>query len=105
SSRRRHTRFSRAWSSDVCSSDLVRTAAAFAASVPLSIHACAWRVITFMVRSPYVNRRYMWLTLGGTPGNTIRNVIAHPPSRAPERGRASGRERVESAAVADGPDI
>src|SRR5690606_40730188 len=62
-----------------------RIVASFAASLTLSIHACAWRVITFMVRPPYVNRRYMWLTLGGTPGSTIRNTItAPPPARSEE---------------------
>src|SRR5690606_39615221 len=46
SSRRRHTRFSRDWSSDVCSSDLVRVVAILPACAPrpvgswLSTHEC-----------------------------------------------------------------
>src|SRR5690606_25651136 len=55
------------------------SAACLAAHAACSIHALAWRVITSMVRPPTVKRRYMWLTLGGMPGNTTRSVVP-PPS-------------------------
>src|SRR5690606_41150959 len=48
-SRRRHTRFSRDWSSDVCSSDLLGAAFAFAIVVSIlvdiAVQTNVWRVI------------------------------------------------------------
>src|SRR5216684_7195245 len=44
SSRRRHTRCSRDWSSDVCSSDLRRGANKLASDVALAHRACARRL-------------------------------------------------------------
>src|SRR5690606_40435267 len=49
SSRRRHTRFSRDWSSDVCSSDLNRARQGRKRIKPLCTRACLWR--PFMVSS------------------------------------------------------
>src|SRR5690606_40708652 len=48
SSRRRHTRFSRDWSSDVCSSDLLR---AFRDETDLTADPGLWAVITGALRT------------------------------------------------------
>src|SRR5258707_9887420 len=48
SSRRRHTRYWRDWSSDVCSSDLGNSFCMFAATADRSASACAGRTPGFM---------------------------------------------------------
>src|SRR5690606_40208398 len=90
SSRRRHTRCSRDWSSDVCSSDL-------------------WRPGRAPAMRPYVDRILCLLPfeaaelerLGGPPGVYVGHRLTRDPGvleaaarQAAQIGRASGRERV-----------
>src|SRR5690606_39959456 len=88
SSRRRHTRFSRDWSSDVCSSDLREL---------------------FAFYDALADERHVGLSLSGEGivdgdrlmmrralSNLLSNAMRHTPPGG-EIGRASCRERVESA--------
>src|SRR5690606_40053821 len=75
SSRRRHTRFSRDWSSDVCSSDLSR--------LPSVMQPCRACGVLWETEAPRKPRR-----------DPVKTRIAA------EIGRASCRERVEISAVA-----
>src|SRR5690606_40816495 len=91
SSRRRHTRFSRDWSSDVCSSDLL---------LPKNpqVSSRAWR-------APSLRRKSLPWPLGPTLAETPQSIRrgAAPRSRrnqVVQIGRASCRERVENAGVA-----
>src|SRR5439155_11112517 len=79
SSRRRHTRWPRDWSSDVCSSDLTRSfTGSSRAAVPInSVESLKPSASRARVRSPPV---------GGQPGSI--------PLCTTEIGRASCRERV-----------
>src|SRR5947209_18365894 len=86
SSRRRHTRYWRDWSSDVCSSDLeaadTRSTAILATYVVQQVLTCVFtglNVVFFLTRTPVVGDRAAW-----------RGQI----------GRASCRERVYIAVVA-----
>src|SRR5207302_8311123 len=81
SSRRRHTRFSRDWSSDVCSSDLC----ACAASTPR-------RSFPQTPPPPQPVSHFPSWPVGDT-----RATFRYVARRAAEIGRASCRERVESA--------
>src|SRR5690606_40371487 len=67
--RRRHTRFSRDWSSDVCSSDL-------------------GRVLTLDVTAPGKVRAE-----AGLPADHYQSVIANPPFFDPGRGTAPAEAR------------
>src|SRR3712207_9493202 len=80
SSRRRHTRYWRDWSSDVCSSDLKRLIVDFAAS----------------------GRRREWSgSSGGTPEESMGPGHRGRTARAAAQiGRAPGRERGEISVVA-----
>src|SRR5690606_39602225 len=57
SSRRRHTRFSRDWSSDVCSSDLKRPASA---EIMMGAGAVAQRVVLPTPDGPYTSILTPW---------------------------------------------
>src|SRR5690606_39802725 len=99
SSRRRHTRFSRDWSSDVCSSDLVVSADDLAPDVLLLTHAHGdhWG------DAPDILKRTGALLIANYEITTYAqqrhgHENAHPMNTG-EIGRASCRERVESAAV------
>src|SRR5690606_40387162 len=80
SSRRRHTRFSRDWSSDVCSSDLFRGDAAF-------------RPWLFAIAVNLARNRLRWWRR--RPNVSLDEWAEVPAS---EIGRASCRERLEIAA-------
>src|SRR5690606_40106205 len=95
SSRRRHTRFSRDWSSDVCSSDLgyrpsFKNLVGWFSAEEM---AFAKSVIAEVGLSEMMDRRVEQLS----GGQKQRVGIA----RAMEIGRASCRERVEHAGVAE----
>src|SRR5690606_41159804 len=101
--RRRHTRFSRDWSSDVCSSDLKQPPGG-----QLSIRD---------PRKPFVDRRWRAALLGcgspgggcGTGGDQWLTDLRPPPpwsdelrcSKGRQIGRASCRERVDSSVVGE----
>src|SRR5690606_40316869 len=84
SSRRRHTRFSRDWSSDVCSSDLVskkRVMAAAAASARASSAGSCTR--TSVPKD--VNRSVRNSSSGEAPHAHSRKTAAQAASRSEER--------------------
>src|SRR2546421_5892672 len=82
SSRRRHTRSDRDWSSDVCSSDLVLV---------------GWRAITTLPVQQYPNIQSSSVLITtvyyGASAETVRGFLTTPIERA-EIGRESCRERV-----------
>src|SRR5690606_39555810 len=99
-SRRRHTRFSRDWSSDVCSSDLVqmRMDMAFGEGTPLTLHD--GRLLLhfdhldtgFLVMLDPATGREIWRTKRTEPYNWAAPYVAQIGSascrdgaRAPER--------------------
>src|SRR5690606_40512428 len=92
SSRRRHTRFSRDWSSDVCSSDLNRTCPAWKAErvVMAGVPAEAALDILHLFGGEHAQTRSQAVLLGPVGG------LAHH-SHDGEIGRASCRERGQSA--------
>src|SRR5690606_41156834 len=94
SSRRRHTRFSRDWSSDVCSSDL-RSSSGHAAIA----FGFTWRRHRkySAIRSAVTRRKSC--TIQSPPCS--RSRIQLPPRSTPKIGRASCRERVETWAYAE----
>src|SRR5690606_41046703 len=87
SSRRRHTRFSRDWSSDVCSSDLVRRQVPVGDTV--TVAELAQRMA---VKATEVIKALMSLGVMATINQSIDQDTA-----VLEIGRASCRERVEAA--------
>src|SRR5690606_23273671 len=68
-SRRRHTRFSRDWSSDVCSSDLVRTLRSWVMGIntalpdDIAVHWAGNGVDDFHARFSAIYRRYRYIIL------------------------------------------
>src|SRR5690606_40159162 len=87
SSRRRHTRFSRDWSSDVCSSDLLKPGVGLVLDLgevtevsSLGLSAGNWSKYSIVIQ-----------VVDGSPSTTL-------PVRS-EIGRASCRERVEFTVV------
>src|SRR5699024_12090074 len=93
SSRRRHTRSKRDWSSDVCSSDLIvntASVAAFASGAPMMIPYCASKMaILGMTESLEAELR--------TNNSSVHlSVLAPGPVKTNKIGRASCRERVEA---------
>src|SRR5207253_7629825 len=89
SSRRRHTRWPRDWSSDVCSSDLIQQAASYLAASPWAIRRLLMRRVL-----PYVKI--------GKRFNITREDLDTwvDAERAKKKiGRASCRERVEMRGV------
>src|SRR5690606_39524246 len=66
SSRRRHTRFSRDWSSDVCSSDLLRTA---------TLEACRLRLRPIIMTSLAFIFGVVPLVLGEGAGAEMRRTL------------------------------
>src|SRR5690606_40952424 len=91
SSRRRHTRFSRDWSSDVCSSDLT-SVLLMVASGPIGVSVAVLWLLSRLI----VLRRRNALTLASARGASD---IQLRLSQAIEIGRASCRESVEISAV------
>src|SRR5690606_39731616 len=93
SSRRRHTRFSRDWSSDVCSSDLSFPRATLSArGISSNLLAQGYRAIgTHWLSGPWMAR-----AAGYRPNHSAR----HPP--AEQIGRASCRERAEEPVGTEG---
>src|SRR5690606_41013513 len=100
SSRRRHTRFSRDWSSDVCSSDLTPP--------PLTNEAESVEAMQFALAQTYfhwgVHAWAMYALVGGAVA-----YVGYRRGRtllmSSKIGRASCRARVQSAvAAASGPD-
>src|SRR5207302_2458426 len=94
SSRRRHTRFSRDWSSDVCSSDLeegmkvirdIRTI--------YNNYGFLTQILAASIRSPYhiVEAALAGADVATVPFAVIEKMLFHPL----KIGRASCRERVE----------
>src|SRR5690606_40811433 len=86
SSRRRHTRFSRDWSSDVCSSDLVERVALGALVLPVVFEPGE-------VKGPQVGGGFIPQELGIRKKRQLVVDVAHPADRQVEIGRASCRER------------
>src|SRR2546429_2578700 len=84
SSRRRHTRCSRDWSSDVCSSDLVLMLA-LGIGATTSLFSAVYGVL--IDPYPYAKPGEIW-----TPG--LRSATANQRMRPYQIGRASCRERV-----------
>src|SRR5690606_40364083 len=89
SSRRRHTRFSRDWSSDVCSSDLVTVGVdgATASGGVFAARATAGAVVSVDVLAV--------LAAALASGVAAQDAVAVAPVGFDEIGRASCRERVE----------
>src|SRR5437870_9862177 len=90
SSRRRHTRWPRDWSSDVCSSDL-----AVIVSPDVQINGLS----STELQDIYQGRITNWAQVGG-PDEPITVVLHSNDSVTTEIGRASCRERVEIWVVA-----
>src|SRR2546421_6400648 len=84
SSRRRHTRSDRDWSSDVCSSDLT----AFSVLVYNHLKRCS-----LMIESGMSGRRERWASLG-FDSNQLNNSEGNWKRWVSQIGRASCRERV-----------
>src|SRR5207302_2219370 len=93
SSRRRHTRFSRDWSSDVCSSDLVSTPAGLPSMLNVFLEYLDGKPAGVLTSLASVRRVF-------ASGEAL------PPSHVrkfnDEIGRASCRERVERTGVEGG---
>src|SRR5690606_40027031 len=89
SSRRRHTRFSRDWSSDVCSSDL-RAAKLIQRSDALL------DIIAAVVRHYEARKRARSLLDFDDLVEKLANLFEHESGEWVQIGRASCRERVES---------
>src|SRR2546429_2713950 len=89
SSRRRHTRCSRDWSSDVCSSDLVSPDSSFNTAVSFATNT-NWQGYGGETTMSYLTQMV---------GLTVQN-FASAASGRPEIGRASCRERGEISVVA-----
>src|SRR5699024_12032744 len=93
SSRRRHTRSKRDWSSDVCSSDL---------GMGISVHAVAaapWLLVAGVASMLILRGGGVWLSetwLRLSPGLTTTRDRARVGLYAAKIGRASCRERGES---------
>src|SRR5207253_7246166 len=95
SSRRRHTRWPRDWSSDVCSSDLSKLRD-LALMGDWAVPAAPSEPASMPVR-PYQFCRYLAALFGP---EIMEEMIASAVVMAKEIGRASCRERVESTVVA-----
>src|SRR5690606_39497996 len=99
SRRRRHTRFSRDWSSDVCSSDLGKYAVCVG-SLTVPLHN-AWADAAIA----YLKEKYPQMELVGDRYGVAEDVDASRKtaldliSAHPEIGRASCRERMDGQAV------
>src|SRR5690606_40882474 len=100
SSRRRHTRFSRDWSSDVCSSDLLflkfgrdaeRQSDKLGVEYSTKIGYDAEEMAGFFNTLE---------RLGGESGDAVPTFLSTHPDPSDQIGRASCRERVETCAVA-----
>src|SRR5690606_40745770 len=94
SSRRRHTRFSRDWSSDVCSSDLVAT------SLGLGVKQISAGIVHLGIVDSAGNPVLVVLILAITAIATVSVVTGLDKGikwLSNKIGRASCRERVESA--------
>src|SRR5690606_41125997 len=88
SSRRRHTRFSRDWSSDVCSSDLFRHL-----WPGFGVEEVPIRSVTNGVHGPTWSARELGKLLGESEMDSGAGLRGMQPVKS---GRASGRERVEA---------
>src|SRR5206468_5065021 len=98
SSRRRHTRSDRDWSSDVCSSDLSPE------------HELNWKALMADSPQEHFSRQEAVAQLGrrirtevefsGVPAGTAGIVVRADPAGTQKIGRASCRERVEISVVA-----
>src|SRR5690606_40556387 len=88
SSRRRHTRFSRDWSSDVCSSDLGRWIA-FIADAQLRPDSVVQAERDSLAKLPYNAER------DEAPRNDVDIYVIPVNGGEPQIGRASCRERGE----------
>src|SRR5690606_39887192 len=97
SSRRRHTRFSRDWSSDVCSSDLV--AGVLDALALVVAQGEAFTAEGIDPRNVYA---IVYEAIAGTPANGAVHLLVHALAQeAPMQiGRASCRGRVSHRVVA-----
>src|SRR5690606_40909109 len=92
SSRRRHTRFSRDWSSDVCSSDLGRSFHAGRDTRVLGQRDPKDSDFNFVKRAQKLQHAFL---------DCSKPIIAALKGACIEIGRASCRERVESTEVAE----
>src|SRR5262249_59553668 len=93
SSRRRHTRLVSDWSSDVCSSDLEAVRVQYD---PAQVRFEELLAVFWSCHDPGEKRRP-----SGEIGSQYRSIIFAHDAEQEQIGRASGRERVESA-VGDG---
>src|SRR5206468_10007446 len=98
SSRRRHTRSDRDWSSDVCSSDLCHRDAAQRATAITAAVCSGGLVLTFATHLDGSALRVRWAKGQRSPAGAYENWNAF--SRLLEIGRASCRERVSVRVVA-----
>src|SRR5690606_40524419 len=97
SSRRRHTRFSRDWSSDVCSSDLVLPNTDILESTGISRNSMRRTWVVNYASSGYADYSPEYGGRGlGSAAITAWGFSIYEPS---EIGRASGRARGEGALV------
>src|SRR5207253_8730203 len=99
---RRHTRWPRDWSSDVCSSDLVVTLASVilgALAIMLSVIAMALAQDTVRVRGTIERIDGSTYMVKARDGAELKVTLADSPQIAGEIGRASCRERGESGGV------
>src|SRR5690606_40772078 len=82
SSRRRHTRFSRDWSSDVCSSDLYLDTQPLAVEVVQYVEQAEWTTVGQTVRHKVHRPRH----IGGSRHDKLLWLVAlDAPSRSEER--------------------
>src|SRR5690606_40025642 len=97
----RHTRFSRDWSSDVCSSDLVR----FRTTPGTGVHTGLRSLVltgeqsntTLVYGEEYVLKTFRRLWPGLNPDLELTSALAGAGSEFVEIGRASWRERCRRA--------
>src|SRR5690606_41006742 len=93
SRRRRHTRFSRDWSSDVCSSDLIGFGAGFK-NVGFSFGAPETANAIIELRGGAEIEEVILYHAGADVGQGAHTVFAQMAAEAVEIGRASCRESV-----------
>src|SRR5207302_4736164 len=95
---RRHTRFSRDWSSDVCSSDLTLMIATAVWSVTLPAALLMVELLNAAPSAVRRNGKYVAVKLALAARMYVKAIAMPMPAMAPtagEIGRASCRERVE----------
>src|SRR5690625_3732715 len=95
-SRRRHTRWPRDWSSDVCSSDLEKILKNVEVVVEEEVDLEKINVgCTVLVHDDEFDEEIEFKIVGSTEANSLQGKISNESPVGQEIGRASCRERVE----------